>query len=204
MGFDLYGIAPKETEKPELLKKVDSNWGEEYGKLTDKEKDAYHSEYQEWREDNPGTYFRNNVWWWRPLWELVCHFCEDTLSPQDMEEGSFNSGHRIDVDKALDMHLNLEDAIKNGKVQEYITNYICHLDSLEDEDCHVCDGKGKRSLKGTMDLNWNVIEDDSIQKCKHCEGSGKRPSFKKSYPLNLENVQEFSKFCKLSGGFEIC
>ncbi len=204
MGFDLFGIAPKETEKPELLNKVDKNWGTEYGKLTKEEKEQYHNEHEKWSDNNPGTYFRNNVWWWRPLWGLVCEICDSILTPQDMEEGCMNGGHRIDVDKALDMHLLLEEGLKDGSIKNYIDDYIAHQDQLPDEECNICDGKGNRSLKGTLDLEWNTIQDDTIQECRGCEGTGFREAFAKHYPLNIDNVKEFSKFCKLSGGFEIC
>ena len=39
---------------------------------------------------NPDKYFRNNVWWWRPLWDYVCNTCYDILSEKDMNAGSYN------------------------------------------------------------------------------------------------------------------
>ena len=47
-----------------------------------------------------GDYFRANVWWWRPLWQYVSITCEDILTENDMERGSYNDGHRISKTKA--------------------------------------------------------------------------------------------------------
>ena len=34
-----------------------------------------------------GHYFRNNVWFWRPLWQLICEECDDILTKKQMERG---------------------------------------------------------------------------------------------------------------------
>ena len=36
------------------------------------EKYIYFEEYHDYQAMNPGIYFRNNVWNWRPLWNYVC------------------------------------------------------------------------------------------------------------------------------------
>ncbi len=51
---------------------------------------------------NKGTYFRNNVWWWRPLWEYVTSNCP-VLTQKDCQYGCSNSGHLIDDDKAKEV-----------------------------------------------------------------------------------------------------
>ena len=47
-----------------------------------------------------GEYFRNSVWWWRPLWDYVCDVCRDILTKKDKDAGHYNDGHRIDSHKA--------------------------------------------------------------------------------------------------------
>ena len=90
MGFDLHGINPKRnTAKPEILTeyKTDEGWTD-FVKLEEQGlKDKYFKE-----DDNPGGYFRNNVWWWRPLWDFVCHTCDDILTEKEKEAGSYNDG----------------------------------------------------------------------------------------------------------------
>ena len=55
--------------------------------------------WDNWDDDNPGRYFRNNVWFWRPLWQFVCASCDNVLTEKDMDRGSFNDGHKISKTK---------------------------------------------------------------------------------------------------------
>ena len=66
-----------------------------------------------------GEYFRNNCWWWRPLWRYVCENCEDILTEEDMEAGHYNDGKKIDDDKAKKIASKLESLIKDGSVDKY-------------------------------------------------------------------------------------
>ena len=52
-------------------------------------------------KDEKGEYFRNNVWWWRPLWDYVCQNCDDILSENDMFSGGYNDGRNISGRKAM-------------------------------------------------------------------------------------------------------
>ena len=61
MGFDVYGLEPKiNTAEPEILNK---NWSE----FSEEEQELYWKEKNKFEKENPGIYFRNSVWWWRPL-----------------------------------------------------------------------------------------------------------------------------------------
>ena len=42
-----------------------------------------------------------------------------------------------------------------------------------------------------------------MRDCNVCEGTGKVKSFSAHYPFDVDNVEEFAKFCIESGGFEI-
>ena len=98
MGFDLYGLNPKIR-----LKHTDEYYAilEKYGKdgwldwkkdIPEATKERYFELKDQYQEDNPGDYFRNNVWFWRPLWNFVCGACEDILTIEDMNAGGTNSG----------------------------------------------------------------------------------------------------------------
>tara|TARA_R110002110_G_scaffold99916_5_gene255139 strand:- start:365 stop:805 length:441 start_codon:yes stop_codon:yes gene_type:complete len=94
MGFDLFGIKPKQnTKKPSLLKKdffdIHNDLREEYRNLE-----------TEYENNNKGIYFRNNNWWWRPLWIYVYDNCKDILTEKDYESGHYNDGHKISNTKA--------------------------------------------------------------------------------------------------------
>ena len=120
MGFDCYGLNPQMNEEPhprihEILETYGKNgmldWSspipkdvtEEYFKLTDERDEA-----------NPGSYFRNNVWWWRPLWSFVCEHCHDILTEKDMNGGCYNDSHVISRRKAEAIAQRLEEVMYGG------------------------------------------------------------------------------------------
>ena len=184
MGFDLSGMNPNltrpEPELPPMTERTDEHW----------------DKYREWQDENCGTYFRNNVWWWRPLWHFVTGVCDDILTEKDMESGSFNDGHKISKTKAGKIAKRLFKLIENGQVKEYEEGYKVHLASLEQVDCETCDATGKRQeppKTGAGDV-----------KCNGCNGTGKKDDWAKSYPFSEDNVRQFANFCMNSGGFRIC
>ena len=70
MGFDLYGMNPnikKDSVRPPAI---------DWKHSTEKEKKKYFKISNQWEADNVGVYFRNNVWWWRPLADLVIKLCK--------------------------------------------------------------------------------------------------------------------------------
>ena len=184
MGFDLSGMNPnltrQEPELPPFQERTDKDW----------------EKYTDWQEENCGTYFRNNVWWWRPLWHFVCSSCENILTDKDIEQGSWNDGHKISKTKADRIAIRLYGMIDNGQVKKYEEMHTEHLNSLEQVDCDICDATGKRQeppKTGAGDV-----------KCNGCNGKGKTDDWAKSYPFSEENVRQFANFCMNSGGFRIC
>jgi|TARA_R100000049_G_C1919250_1_gene64831 hypothetical protein len=184
MGFDLSGLNPNVTRPqpvlPPFTERTNKHW----------------EEYYEWQEENCGTYFRNNVWWWRPLWNFVAGVCDDILTEKDVEQGSFNDGHKISKTKAGRIATRLYGMINNGQVKEYEEGYKKELASLEQVDCDICDATGKRQeppKTGAGD-----------KECNGCDGTGKQDDWAKSYPFSEDNVRQFANFCANSGGFAVC
>jgi len=138
-----------------------------------------------------GTYFRNNCWYWRPLWGFVSQICDDVISDDDFQSGTFNDGHLIDENQCKVISEVLDELLESGEVEKYEIQYYKELDELPLEKCEYCDGTGTRN-------------DEYVQgKCNGCEGKGERKSFHTNYPFEVENVKEFNEFIKESGGFEI-
>ena len=54
-----------------------------------------------------GQGFRNNVWWWRPLWDYVCEHCD--LSEKAKQSGNYNDGYLVDKDTAIHIADTLKD-----------------------------------------------------------------------------------------------
>ena len=185
MGFDLSGMNPNmispEPELPPFPERTDKDW----------------EKYHDWQEENCGTYFRNNVWAWRPLWNFVTGICNDILTEKDIEAGSWNDGHKISKTKATRIANRLLNMIKDGQVKEYEKRYKKHLASLNQVDCDICDATGKRQKPPKTGAGMSMI-------CNGCNGVGKVDDWAKSYPFSEDNVREFANFCANSGGFRIC
>ena len=147
-----------------------------------------------------GDYFRANVWWWRPLWQYVSITCEDILTENDMERGSYNDGHRISKTKANRIASRLKIADKNGEIMKYELEYKKYLKSLPEEECHICNGEGMRN----DEIGKEARNKNSAYTCNGCDGQGVTSNFNTHYPFESEEVMRFAEFCKESGGFEIC
>lgn len=135
-----------------------------------------------------GKYFRNNVWHWRPLAKYVL----DNCNLFDGSKWSTNSGHKVSEKDALLIADTLDMLIKTGRTKEYEKQYTKELENLPLVKCELCKGTGKR-------------DDEYVKgKCNGCHGKGKRKDYATYYPFYVENVKAFAKFCRESGGFEIC
>lgn len=183
MGFDIYGLNPRQhKEKPDILNK-------EYHQLIGKVEQAQYFDAQnKYEQETPGVYFRNNNWWWRPLWEYIVDISGDLLTPDQREGGYENSCQEIPerITRAIARRLSHE--ISSGNHKRYETEYIEAIKNLESEDCEICDTTGQR---GTRD-------------CNACNGTGQRESWEASYPFDTENVENFRIFLEQSGGIKIC
>ena len=113
MGYDVYGNDPIINEiQPVILNKP-------FNEVTKKERDAYFEAQRNHEKINPGIYFRNNVWFWRPLWNFVCEVCQDFLSQKDMNKGCSNSGEVISKTKAKKIAKKLFQCQQDGVIEEY-------------------------------------------------------------------------------------
>lgn len=135
-----------------------------------------------------GEYFRNNVWWWRPLWnyclKVAPELCESV-------SGHHNDGDGLDGEGAKALAEILQEKIDSGECKKYAEEYAAQLKALPDEKCDLCQGTGIRN-------------DQFVQgKCNKCTGKGHVRPFDTQYPFSVENVQNFTNFLKDSGGFEI-
>ena len=141
---------------------------------------------------NNGNYFRNNCWYWRPLWNYVSQVCSDVISKEDYNGGNYNDGYFISENKCKSIVEILNTLLENGEVKKYEIKRQKELDNLPLEKCNDCNGTGKRNDKYVQG------------ECNGCNGKGKVKGFDAMYPFEEENVREFRDFVKDSGGFEIC
>jgi hypothetical protein len=200
MGMDVHGLNPKQNKKIDefpIYKKIkdieDSGNYNKRHELLDRDNDLrekYYAEWSEYEDANIGTYFRNNCWWWRPLWNYCYAVADDIISEEVFENGHSNSGAGLNDEDAKLLGRILLEQIKIGGTIQYQASYEQYLNDLPDDVCIFCNGnnRGKKKMKD----------------CTRCNGTGKTTNFSKSYPFDIENVKRFAEFCIESGGFEIC
>ncbi|MCD9026810.1 hypothetical protein LDO26_01085 [Luteimonas sp. BDR2-5] len=141
-----------------------------------------------------GQYFRNNVWWWHPLWT----YCE-SLAPELIPGnnlGHSNDGWGLNRRKARSLADKLAAAIASGHARAYAEKYEQRRRSLPLEPCDICAGTGHRA-------NPPEIGPGPLL-CNGCKGAGKVQAFESHYPFCVENVAEFEAFLRDCGGFQIC
>ena len=137
-----------------------------------------------------GDYFRNNVWWWRPLWQY-CHSSAPELINEDkFVSGTYNDGAGLNAMKAAKLGVKLLTLIENGNCATYKRERDLYLESLEDDNCSRCNNNNRGHNKK--------------KECKSCDGKGTQENWNKHYPFDEDNVKEFAEFLIDSGGFKIC
>ncbi len=142
MGFDIHGIKPKVNVKLDdttiygMIESIDDNaekWSMQ-DNLNKNDRKTYWKEMEKYHDDNPGIYFRNNVWWWRPLWDYVCNECTDILDKEDMTAGHYNDFKVISKEKALEIADILFKKIKSGHTDKYAAAFEKDRKELKKSD----------------------------------------------------------------------
>ena len=141
MGMDVHGINPKENKTFDefpVLKEMESMKFEDKWKILDKDKEKtamYWKQRDEFDKANPGVYFRNNCWWWRPLWDYCYHIDNlDLISGETYESGHSNSGAGLNDEDAKLLGALLLAEIANGGTIKYQAEYQQQLDNLNEDD----------------------------------------------------------------------
>jgi hypothetical protein len=160
-----------------------------------------------------GSYFRNNVWWWHPLWDYCCDVAIDLIGEELASEGHYNSGKGLGAEEAAELGKRLKDEIYSGRTYQYQQEYNDHLANLERRTCKLCEGTGIRSDEIGVSMGMptrKLTEEEQILLgresgwCNGCRGEGLVDDFNTNYPFSVENVDEFATFLLSCGGFQIC
>ena len=160
-----------------------------------------------------GGYFRNNVWWWRPLWQYCCEVGEAVISDEVAEGGSYNGGSGLDAEGAQALANILFAELDNGNTATYERKYNEYLATLPREDCRLCGATGIRADKVGVEMGQPerelspevaILTGRTYGWCNGCNGVGTTEAWGQSYPFSVENVREFAHFLAESGGFSIC
>ena len=159
-----------------------------------------------------GEYFRNNVWWWRPLWEYCCEV--DSTLHYRVPNGHSNDGDGLKThEECLALADLLLESLADGSALTYIKERDKRIAELEWDTCRQCEGVGIRTDKVGVEAGMpdQVLSEDiailvgrTKGTCNGCRGFGKTEPWESHYPLNEENIKEFADFLQDCGGFSIC
>ena len=162
-------------------------------------------------KNEKGEYFRNNVWWWRPLAGYICGNYEDIA--QHCEHWDTNDGDGLDAEKSQELGERILADIALGIIKDHEKSYNEYLSTLERVNCDLCEGTGIRTDEVGMEHNMptrelspevTILVGRTHGTCNGCGGVGTRENFQMNYPFSEENVKEFAEFLVNCGGFQIC
>ena len=169
MGMDVYGknpvINPKSIKPPQI----------NYVEASDEERKSYFDASGKYESENPGIYFRANVWSWRPIHSLICKFCDEHLE----ETG------KILIEEPVLISMGMNEG--SGAEEEW-----------------QCKELAKRFDKW-MEHNVNGVSSSVALASTpegmvvSALGGGETPS----YSTNDEHLKEFVRFLENCGGFEV-
>ena len=198
MGFDITGLNPKnlKVKSPKCPKNLFEGCSKE-------EQDKYFDELDKY-QDQKGTYFRNNVWWWRPLAHYVLTHTK-VISEDKKECWSYNDHCIVEEEEAKQIAKQLRHLINTGHTKRFSAEWEARRKTLE-----IHNEKVEKELSEFSDSVKKKMEDDNLAPINYPAADKKiwDKIYKKrnsdaSYPFSIKNVEEFAEFCENSGGFSI-
>lgn len=160
---------------------------------------------------NTGEYFRNNVWWWRPLAVFV-QKTYPTLTSK-CKAWHTNDGDGLGKVASLKLAMAIRADVVFGKVKEYENKFNEAKQSKPKVKCEICNGTGIRNDDKGVLFGYATKELDkeladklgrNIGWCNGCDGHGESQDSSTWYAFSEENVIGFADFLENSGGFKIC
>jgi len=193
MGVDIYGISPKLTSPaPEMPK--------DYHEFTDEQQSAYWSMRDEWEQTNPGFYFRNNWWHWRPIQMLINVFNDvnQINIPEDQLKGLGENGGNGVKDKG-----HCEQLAKSFKeFTALMRNEGQNVVYFNTGWWHFKD----KELNGGKSIDDQDLIDKLNEKYPGIFFEAPTLNgvdYEVSHATNVDNLEEFTLFLENCNGFEI-
>lgn len=183
-------------------------------------------------KNETGEYFRNNCWYWSPLWDFAINaFGEDRMrefslvdeelsdgfedagyDPRCPGNGFLNDGWGLNAEGAEKLGERLSDLVERGDAALHVEKFNSQRAEAPMRECELCAGTGIRDDEIGVEHGMVDKELDEFEKvllgretgwCNGCSGRGERESFATSYHFTVDNLVDFADFCKASGGFQI-
>ena len=200
MGMDVYEVNPTirvNTKKPERPKDFD--------KASRNVIDKYFKEETEFENKNPGVYFRNNCWWWRPLANFIIEKC-DWLTQEQQARLHDNSGFEFSQHEAGTIADTLQKKVDDGTAAEREEVNRREMKVAEEWNKGLQkqqDALGEEAKKETG--NDKLVPYDYPEPFKKkWDDLQKQHDWNASYPFAEANIKEFICFLRECGGFQVC
>jgi len=200
MGMDIYGLNPRVKENSKKPNQIDLS------NTTRQEADNYFEEVQKFQDENKGVYFRNNIWWWRPLANLIIELNKSWLSEKQKENMHNNSGQKYNARVAELIKKSLEQAVEEGLTKQLEKEWKVKAKQAEKWNKGIdkeMDKLKQDAILITKNKNIAPINYPENIKLKWDKLWHSR-DLASSYPFSEKNVKEFIDFLNECGGFEIC
>ncbi|NBW33921.1 MAG: hypothetical protein EBR30_02580 [Cytophagia bacterium] len=196
MGVDIYGIKP-------LLTEACPQFPENYDDFSDEEKTAFWDKRKTWEKENPGFYFRNNWWHWRPIQMLIRAF-----------NTSFNIGIPQNELDALGSNdgLGITDPAHCKKLAETFKDLAKEMRKSSETKISVNLGMWyyKTVDKEGRIINQTLVDEDIIQQLDEkypLSFSGTAEingiEYTTAHETDIDNLEEFTLFLENCNGFQI-
>lgn len=145
-----------------------------------------------------GRYFRNSVWWWRPLAQYACEVAPNVTTGCTYWHTNDGDGlNKRDSNLLADL---LQAELDSGRCEAYAQTREAELAALPDETCYLCEGTGTRQRPP----HTGAGKPASGIVCNRCAGKGVVRPDATVYPFEVDNVRAFVAFLRDCGGFQIC
>ena len=200
MGMDVYGVNPTVrvgTKKPERPK--------DFNKASREVIDKYFKEETEFENTNPGIYFRNNCWWWRPLANFIIEKC-DWLTTEQKERLHDNSGFEFSQHEATTIADTLQKMVDDGTAaeREEVSKKEMKVAEEWNKGIHAQQEELEKEVKKETGDAKLVPYDYPEPFKKKWDDLQKQTDRRASYPFIEANVKEFICFLRECGGFRVC
>ena len=155
-------------------------------------------------KNKKGEYFRNNVWYWRPLAEYVLKETK-VIDEKDQDSWHYNDCHEVPKEQAEQIAKQLDHLIKSGHCRTFARSWEIRREKIEKHNKKVMKELDKFEKDVQRRMNDSSLAPKDYPKEDHdkWEKIYEKRNSDGSYPFEEENVKEFSEFCKNSGGFTI-
>lgn len=157
-----------------------------------------------------GSYFRRNVWGWRPLADYCIGLAPDITAA--CRHWHTNDGDGLSAKASRTLAKRLRASLADGHAKAYIAIRDATLAAMTNEPCSLCAATGVRTdeVAHAAGMPRRVIVADGHPRhgetgwCNGCDGRGHVRPWATHYPLALGDIEAFAAFLEACGGFEIC